>query len=468
MIKLLFCLCGLAATGMAVLLGGDAIPHAVLSGLGSVFSVTALYLARRDAPRCLWLAAAAFAILFVLNYPVQYILTGLMYQSAEWASLLRSLSLRPIQAAWSEQMPVLCEMNLALAFLCGGLTILLLTLRGHARTQNLSRQWSRQGLAALFVSSVAVLAAGVALQLVSGVGALTSDRSSEFRFEGFLYHTLVTFIPILLLSIHWVAATEHWHFVSRIALAAFIVLALVETAMMSSRGYVALQMTSVVLLYLWNSFRWRIAWFVVLVTLGASVALYPAMTSVRILRSNLGFSPLESLRLALDTLEAEEIGRSGILLVSRFVGYTSYLVTVQYASETFDWSRMGIWETLTLRNSSLTRWYTESVAGYGVGVRGHFSSPGIMGVGRALGGKAWALILPALVACAGASSVLFVAKRAGPLGEVAPVVWLANSLFVFNEGTLDLGFIRLSLTLGGLLLSGILLRAFAAKTAHAA
>lgn len=143
---------------------------------------------------------------------------------------------------------------------------------------------------------------------------------------------------------------------------------------------------------------------------------------------------------------------STLLVASRFIGYTSLLTSLHYGGERFDVEQIDVTKIVTLRESGFTRWYTEAVAGFGAGVRGHLSAPGLMGAGFVLGGVSLAVAIPALFALFCQWVFERMSARAWRLGPVVPLAVFGVFLFLFNEGTFDISWLKLVVTTGSLLL----------------
>jgi hypothetical protein len=311
----------------------------------------------------------------------------------------------------------------------------------------------RRPLLMLFLLAVAGIGIAVPLQLIFNIGSLTNtDAVMEYRLGGVVYHALVTLIPLLLLAIHTRSLRNGLTFLSRASLVVYFLLALLETTMMSSRGYVVLQMLHVILLYSWLGVPRRRAIGFAVATAAFGLVLYPVITSVRTLRSNMGYSTADSIKMAFTASDETDRTASLLLVGSRFIGYTSFLTSLHYGGERFDVEQIDLGKIMTLRESSFTRWYTESVAGFGAGVRGHLSAPGLMGAGFVLGGAGLAVMIPALFALF--SQWLFerMSERAWRLGPVAPLAVFGVLLLLFNEGTFDIGWVKLVMTAGSLVL----------------
>ena len=143
---------------------------------------------------------------------------------------------------------------------------------------------------------------------------------------------------------------------------------------------------------------------------------------------------------------------STLLVASRFIGYTSLLTSLHYGGERFDVDQIDVSKIVTLRESGFTRWYTEAVAGFGAGVRGHLSAPGLMGAGFVLWGVGLAVVIPALFALFCQWVFERMSARAWRLGPVVPLAVFGVFLFLFNEGTFDISWLKLVVTTGSLLL----------------
>lgn len=402
-----------------------------------------------------------FMALFWLNYPLQYVTTLYLASLDFGDQLLRSLTLRQVWGMDSLREESLRIMAPALCFMALGL-ICHIEVRGLLHTRSFRRlesiaewtrliEWNRQGERRtqwmLLLLSLTVIAVALPLQLTWGIGSLANQSHVDFRLGGLLYQTLVTLIPLVLLSVHIRSSLCRYPGLAIAAIVAYLGLGLVEAVMMSSRGYLALRMVEVVMLYsCLDRYRKRSAgWLLGAVVI--AVTLYPMITSIRNLRSGMGLSAFESVRAAWQEAPSSEGPvQATVLAASRFIGFTSLMVSVGYGGDPFPWDQVSWERALSLRESSFTRWYTERVAGYGVGVRGHFSAPGILGAGLLLGGPWFALGAPMLLAW----FAQFLYERWGVLsrivGPLVSVALLESALLLFNEGTLDISFTRIAIT----------------------
>ncbi|MBY0372586.1 MAG: hypothetical protein K2Q23_01250 [Bryobacteraceae bacterium] len=425
---------------------------------------------RRMSLRAL-LPSWGFMALFLLNYPVQYFATQALAATEYGALLLRLLTLRAVWGQEDLRQESLRLMTIALCVLSLVLTSYALWRQSRERTGAGGfdlRAWCRQieqlgkperRLAGILLL-IGLVVAGMALpvQIRFGIGNLTNTQAVDFRLGGVLYHLLITFVPLVLLSAHLRAMLSGSRALAVAAMAAYLLLAAVEGILMSSRGYLALRMVEICLLYFCAGRTWRMAGGWLLAGVGAALVFYPLVTSIRETRSGQGLSVSESLAEAWRSNERTDRVESVLLAASRFIGFSSLLVSVSYAGDEFSWETLEPERVLTLRESGFTRWFTERVAGYGVGVRGHFSAPGLMGAGWLLGGAVLAILGPTLLA--------FVAQglydRPGwlsrTLGPVAPVAMLETALMFFNEGTIDISLTRMAMTALALVALAILVR----------
>jgi len=465
---LLFCLFALVLVALSWLVEAGALLAIVLSLAATALALGGFAFGARQDRRGLLLAAWSLVVLYLLNYQLQFFLVAYMYQSPDYEGLLRLLTIKPIVTSEEIQLRALRLITLGFVLMCGALCGWL-NLRGRARRSTPaavaslglvvdagalnSARAHQERRPLLILLLVALVAIGVALplQLLFNIGSLTnSDAAMDYRLGGVVYHLLVTFVPLLLLAIHARSLRNGLSFLSRASFAAYLLLALVETAMMSSRGYVVLQMLQVILLYAWLGVSRKRAIGFAVATMAFGLVLYPVMTSIRVLRSNLGYSTADSIVMAFSNADESDRVSSALLLASRFIGYTSFLTSLHYGGERFDVEQIDLGKIVTLRESGFTRWYTESVAGFGAGVQGHLSAPGLMGAGFVLGGATLAVSMPALFALFCQWVFERMAARAWRLGPVAPLAIFGVFLFLFNEGTFDLSWLKLAVTAGSL------------------
>ncbi|MBY0468257.1 MAG: hypothetical protein K2Q07_04695 [Burkholderiaceae bacterium] len=459
---LLFCLFALVLVALSWLVEAGLTLAVVLSLTATGFALAGFWLSARRDRRGLLLAAWSLIVLYLLNYQMQFFLVAYMYQSPDYEGLLRMLTIKPIVTSEEIQLRALRLLTLGFVLMCGALCGWL-QWRGRTRratpaavlalgASSARGQQERRPLLILLLLALVTIGVGLPLQMLFNIGSLTNtDAAMGYRLGGVVYHALVTLSPLLLLAIHVRALHHGMTFLSRASLAVYFLLALVESTMMSSRGYVVLQMLQVILLYAWLGVSRRRAVGFALATVAFGLLLYPLMTSVRNLRSNLGYSTLDSVTMAFAAHEESDPVASALLMASRFIGYTSFLTSLHYGGENFDFEQINLVKTVTLRESGFTRWYTESVAGFGSGVRGHLSAPGLLGAGFVLGGVGLTVLLPALFALLCQGVFEWMAARAWRLGPVAPLAVFTVFLFLFNEGTFDLSWLKLVLTAGSLL-----------------
>lgn len=413
-----------------------------------------------------------FMALFWLNYPLQYVTTLYLASLDFGDQLLRSLTLRPVWGMDNLREDSLRIMAPALCFMALGLVsrMELLHSKGFRRLRGISDwtrliEWNRQGERRtqwmLLLLSLAVVAIALPLQLTWGIGSLANQSHVDFRLGGLLYQTLVTLIPLVLLSVHIRSSLCRYPGLAVAAIVAYLGLGLIEAVMMSSRGYLALRMVEVVMLYsCLDRYRKRSAgWLLGAVVI--AVTLYPMITSIRNLRSGMGLSALESVRAAWEESPSSDGQiQATVLAASRFIGFTSLMVSVGYGGDPFPWDQVSWERALSLRESSFTRWYTEHVAGYGIGVRGHFSAPGLLGAGLLLGGPWFALCAPMLLACVAQSLYERWGVLSRIVGPLVSVALLESALLLFNEGTLDISFTRIAITWLSLALLAVVTTAF--------
>ena len=461
---LLFCLFALVIVALSWLVEAGATLAILLSLSATALALAGFWLATRRDRRGVLLAAWSLVVLYLLNYQMQFFLVAYMYQSPDYEGLLRMLTIKPIVTSDEIQLRALRLITLGFTLMCGTLCAWLAA-RGQARrswpaavtalglaTHRASGQ-ERRPLLMLLLLAVAAIGVALPLQLIFNIGSLTNtDAAMEYRLGGVVYHLLVTFAPLLLLAIHARALRNGITFLSRASLAIYFVLALIETAMMTSRGYVVLQMLQVILLYAWLGVSRKRAISFAAATVAFGLVLYPVMTSIRTLRSNMGYSTSDSIKMAFTASDESDMVASTLLVASRFIGYTSLLTSLHYGGERFDVEQIDVTKIVTLRESGFTRWYTEAVAGFGAGVRGHLSAPGLMGAGFVLGGVGLAVAIPALFALFCQWVFERMSARAWRLGPVVPLAVFGVFLFLFNEGTFDISWLKLVVTTGSLLL----------------
>ena len=461
---LLFCLFALVIVALSWLVEAGATLAIVLSMSATALALAGFWLATLRDRRGVLLAAWSLVVLYLLNYQMQFFLVAYMYQSPDYEGLLRMLTIKPIVTSDEIQLRALRLITLGFTLMCGALCAWVAA-RGQARrswpaavtalglaTHRASGQ-ERRPLLLLLLLAVAAIGVALPLQLAFNIGSLTNtDAAMEYRLGGVVYHLLVTFAPLLLLAIHARALRNGITFLSRASLAIYFTLALIETAMMTSRGYVVLQMLQVILLYAWLGVSRKRAMGFAAATIAFGLVLYPVMTSIRTLRSNMGYSTSDSIKMAFTASEESDMVASTLLVASRFIGYTSLLTSLHYGGERFDVEQIDVTKIVTLRESGFTRWYTEAVAGFGAGVRGHLSAPGLMGAGFVLGGVGLAVAIPALFALFCQWVFERMSARAWRLGPVVPLAVFGVFLFLFNEGTFDISWLKLVVTTGSLLL----------------
>ena len=461
---LLFCLFALVIVALSWLVEAGATLAIVLSMSATALALAGFWLATLRDRRGVLLAAWSLVVLYLLNYQMQFFLVAYMYQSPDYEGLLRMLTIKPIVTSDEIQLRALRLITLGFTLMCGALCAWVAA-RGQARrswpaavtalglaTHRASGQ-ERRPLLLLLLLAVAAIGVALPLQLAFNIGSLTNtDAAMEYRLGGVVYHLLVTFAPLLLLAIHARALRNGITFLSRASLAIYFTLALIETAMMTSRGYVVLQMLQVILLYAWLGVSRKRAMGFAAATIAFGLVLYPVMTSIRTLRSNMGYSTSDSIKMAFTASEESDMVASTLLVASRFIGYTSLLTSLHYGGERFDVEQIDVTKIVTLRESGFTRWYTEAVAGFGAGVRGHLSAPGLMGAGFVLGGVSLAVAIPALFALFCQWVFEGMSARAWRLGPVVPLAVFGVFLFLFNEGTFDISWLKLVVTTGSLLL----------------
>ncbi len=457
---LLFCLFALVIVALSWLVEAGAAFAILFSITATALALAAFWVAARRDRRGVLLAAWSLVVLYLLNYQLQFFLVAYMYQSPDHEGLLKMLTIKPIVTSDEIQLRALRLITLGFVLMCGAL-VSWLAVRGRGRAtwpaavmalaNGPSSHQERRPLLLLFLFAVVGIAVALPLQLIFNIGSLTNtDAAMDYRLGGVVYHLLVTFAPLLLLAVHARALRNGLTFLSRASLAVYFSLALIETAMMSSRGYVVLQMLQVILLYAWLGVSRKRALGFAAATVAFGLVLYPVITSVRTLRSNMGYSTADSIRMAFTASEDSDRVASALLVASRFIGYTSLLTSLHYGGERFDLEQIDLGKIVTLRESGFTRWYTEAVAGFGAGVRGHLSAPGLMGAGFVVGGVGFAVLIPALFALFCQWVFERMSERAWRLGPVAPLAVFGVFLFLFNEGTFDISWLKLVVTGGSL------------------
>jgi hypothetical protein len=458
---LLFCLFALVIAALSWLVEAGATLAIPLSLSATGLALGGFTMAARRDRRGVLLAAWSLVVLYLLNYQLQFFLVAYMYHSSDYEGLLRLLTIKPIVTSDEIQLRALRLITLGFVLMCGALCGWL-AVKGRVRRSwpaavaalgsARATQQERRPLLMLFLLAIVAIGVALPLQLVFNIGSLTNtDAAMDYRLGGVVYHLLVTFAPLLLLAIHARALSNGLTFLSRASLAAYFILALIETAMMSSRGYVVLQMLQVILLYAWLGVSRKRAIGFAAATVAFGLVLYPVITSIRTLRSNMGYSTADSIRMAFTASEEADQMASALLVASRFIGYTSFLTSLHYGGERFDLEQIDLGKIVTLRESGFTRWYTEAVAGFGAGVRGHLSAPGLMGAGFVVGGVSLAVAIPAFFALFCQWVFERMSARAWRLGPVAPLSVFGVFLFLFNEGTFDISWLKLVVTTGSLL-----------------
>lgn len=463
---LLFCLFAFVLTALSWLVEAGLVLATTLSLSATALALAGFTMAARRDRRGMLLAAWSLVVLYLLNYQGQFFLVAYMYQSPDYEGLLRMLTIKPIVTSDEIQIRALRLLTLGFVLMCGALCGWLQA-RGRRRLAvpaalaglgfgpkpgaAIRLHAERRPLLILLVLGLALIGIALPMQLFLNIGSLTNtDAAMDYRLGGVVYHLLVTCVPLLLLAVHARAFRHGLTFLSRASLVAYLLLAVVESAMMTSRGYVVLQMLQVILLYIWLGVSRRRAITLAAATLAFGLVLYPVMTSIRTLRSNMGYSTTDSILMAFASAEESDRTASLLLLASRFIGYTSFLTSLHYGGERFDPQQIELTKILTLRESGFTRWYTEAVAGFGAGVQGHLSAPGLLGAGFMLGGATLAVLMPALFAVFCQWIFEAMAGRAWRLGPVAPLAVFGVFLFLFNEGTFDLSWLKLVVTAGSL------------------
>lgn len=393
-------------------------------------------------------AAGGLIFVFILNYPVQALVVDWMYNSERFQSLWRELSLLRLDGSLASRADVFYLVTAIFALVCFSLIALRFWSSGSLRTE-LSAASPRGGSQALWVIfglGVFITAIGLVIQFTYGIGSLTAESAFAGRLDGVLYHTLATLTPLLFMAVHWESIRRANKGLARASLAAYLMLAVAEMTMLSSRGFIVLQMLPLGLLYLWMGVPARRMLAIGTVTVTLTVLLYPVMTSVRSLRANSGYDAMDSISAAFTSnTETRDSFADVARMSARFIGYTSYLTSLERPDDRFDWSLLDPEKVVTLRENSFTRWFTGQVAGYGMSIRQHFSSPGLLGAAQVIGGTPLVVLLPPLFALATMATVRALDRRAWRLGPLVPVNVLASLLFLFEEGVFDLIFTRLVL-----------------------
>jgi hypothetical protein len=418
---------------------------AALCNAGSLVSFWA---ARRAMSPALRLSATAIIVVYLINYPLQALFVDWLYHSERFQSTWREFSLIRLDGSIESRADVFYLITAVFALLCTAMVLFSTFFRSHVDPPEPAARSTEGGqtLWMLLALGMVIAIVGLLIQITFGVGSLTSEAAFTGRLDGVLYHTLVTLVPLLFMAVHWESVRKGLPGLARVSLASYLLLALAEMGMMSSRGFVVLQMLPLLLLYLWmgRSLR-KLAWLGA-ITVALTVLLYPVMTSVRILRANSGYDASGSIVQALTSPnEARDLTADLVRMAARFIGYTSYLTSLEHPDDRFDWSELSIEKIVTLRENGFTRWFTAQIAGYGRGIQRHFSSPGILGAAQVLGGTPLVVLLPAGLALATLLVVGFLEGRPSRLGPLVPVNLLASLLFLMEEGVFDLILTRLIL-----------------------
>ena len=424
---------------------------ALISNAGSLGAFLAL---RNQLPAPLRLTATGLVMVFLLNYHMQIFLVDWLYYSTSFDALWRDFSLRRLDGSMSARAESIYLITTAFGLICAGLTACASFCRGGGLWQQQSGiaqvhqgQRASNTLWIIFAFGSGTALLGVLIQVTFGVGALTAERAFAGRWDGVFYHGLVTLTPLLFMAVHWESLRKGHTALARFSLLAYGGLAIVETAMMSSRGFVVLQMLPFVLLYLWMGYPPRRLLSMGAATIALTLMLYPVMTTVRTLRSVSGYGAADSISTALSSSsnEGSDIAANLVRMSARFIGYTSYLTSLERPDTRFDWSYLDLDRIITLRENGFTRFFTEEIAGFGAGIRGHFSSPGLLGAAQIIGGPALVLAVPPLFALITMWTIRFLCRWKSRLGPLVPVNVLASLLFLFEEGVFDLIFTRLLL-----------------------
>ena len=423
--------------------------------LGALGAFMACHRDMRGAQR---LTAAAIVVVFLLNYPLQALVVDRMYNSESFQSLWREFSLLRLDGSLVSRADVFYRITAIFALVCFSLIVYARFSPGVSPARppaNRTEQTGQggQALAVIFGGGLFVAAIGLVIQFTSGVGSLTAENVFEGRLDGVLYHTLATLTPLLFMAVHWEALRQAHTGIARASLAAYVALAVAEMTMLSSRGFIVLQMLPLVLLYLWMGVSTRRMLAIGLATVSITVIMYPVMTSVRSLRANSGYDAVDSIAAAFSAnTERHDTFSDVARMTARFIGYTSYLTSLERPDDRFDWSLLDLEKIVTLRENGFTRWFTEQVAGYGSGIRRHFSSPGLLGAAQVIGGPVCVVLLPPLFALLIMLGIKALDRRAWRLGPLVPVNALASLLFLLEEGVFDLIFTRLVLITAALLM----------------
>lgn len=431
---------------------------AVLCNLGSLVS---FWTARPGMARPLRLTATAILTVFLINYPLQAFFVDWLYHSERFQSLWREFSLLRLDGSLESRAGVFYLITAIFALLTTAILLFsaLAPAPPEADTPPSVSAEGGQTLWTLLALGMAIAAIGLLLQITFGVGSLTSEAAFGGRLDGVLYHTLVTLVPLLFMAVHWESLRKGLRGLARVSLAAYILLALVEMGMMSSRGFVVLQMLPLLLLYLWMGRNLRGLVWLGATTVALTVLLYPVMTSVRILRANSGYSASDSIVQAFtSTSEVRDVNADLARMGARFIGYTSYLTSLEHPDDRFDWDELSLEKLVTLRENGFTRWFTAQIAGYGRGIQRHFSSPGLLGAAQILGGTPLVVILPPALTLFTLAAISFLHRRPTRLGPLVPVNLLASLLFLMEEGVFDLILTRLVLVGAALLILNWLFR----------
>jgi len=442
---------------------------AVMSNLGSL---AVFWRVRGNMATAARLTATSLVVVYLLNYHMQIFLVDWLYHSERFESLWREFSLRRLDGSLESRIDTVYAITAIFALLCSLFTAFGLRAKPGAPASPGPMVQARSGAQTLWVIyglGVACTAVGLLAQVTLGIGALTAEKAFGGRWDGVLYHGLVTFAPLLFMAIHWEGLRQGHSALSKLSLITYGALAVAEMAMMSSRGFVVLQMLPLVLLYFWMGYSPRKLLTIGLATMLVTVLLYPIITTVRGLRANSGYGAVESIQAAFTS--GSDVTNTGTILVrmsARFIGYTSYLTSLERPDDRFDWSYLDGERLLTLRENGFTRWFTERIAGYGTGIQRHFSSPGLLGAAQVLGGPWCVFLVPPLFALLALWSVTALAQGRWRLGPLVPVNTLASLLFLFEEGVFDLIFTRIMLVSFSLIFLNWLFRFAVPDTRHAA
>ena len=418
-----------------------------LGALCNAGSAAAFWATRAQMSRPLRLSATGIVVVYLINYPLQAFLVDWLYHSESFHALWREFSLVRLNGSIEARADVFYRITAIFSLLCG----VIIGFAGRSTApavlaQPRAAEGGSQPLWMLLAAGASVATMGLLIQLTFGVGSLSSEAVFAGRLDGVLYHMLVTLVPLLFMAVHWEAMRQGQTALARTSLAAYVVLALAEMSMMSSRGFIVLQMLPLLLLYLWMGRRLRgLAWLGAL-TVALTVLLYPVMTSIRNLRANSGYGAADSIVMALASPEeSRSVAADVARIAARFIGYTSYLTSLEHPDDRFDWDELSLEKVVTLRENGFTRWFTEQVAGYGRGIRRHFSSPGLLGAAQVLGGPWLVVLMPPLLALLTMAAISALERRPTRLGPLVPVNLLASLLFLMEEGVFDLILTRLVL-----------------------